>query len=373
MFQWLAQLKQAKTIAILCMVCIIQYVGNAIAQDTFLSNNNFLTGFDANYSLDMMENKKEWKIDGKNIELFKALRKVGGNSFRVRIWTNDTGQCGKIHACKIAKNAQDAGLYPYLVFFLSENWSDYVKQPAPSAWQNISFKEKEKKVFHYTSETAEYFKKAGVSTDLYAIGNEIDFGICGEYEEKWELRFNYEYMETRIWNKAAKVILAAEKGIKSINPDAKFVLHLTQWWNPEFCEHFLKTMINNGVQVDYLGLSFYPSSGMSKKNSFRDLSDSIAVAMKNTKRPVIICEYAYPSTSSFEGQFSSWNNVASGYPLSEMGQKEWINDFLSFCRKENNIKGSFYWSPEWYSEEMWKAFALFREDGESKKSLQSFK
>ena len=63
---------------------------------------------------------------------------------------------------------------------------------------------------------------------------------------------------------------------------------------------------------------------------------------------------------------------APGYPISKAGQAKSIADFLSFCRSEKNIQGELYWSPEWYPEEMWKAFALFREDGNALDGLRAF-
>ena len=65
-------------------------------------------------------------------------------------------------------------------------------------------------------------------------------------------------------------------------------------------------------------------------------------------------------------------NQVDGYPLSEAGQKRWIADFLSFCYKHRYIQGAFYWSPEWYTEEMWRAFALFRETGDAKEGFKAF-
>ena len=90
-----------------------------------------MTGVDANYSLDLAERGIRWKVAGRQVDLFQAFRQAGVDSFRVRVWTGAEGPSGKIYAGEVAKRAQAAGLKPYLVFFLSEDWSDYVKQPAP--------------------------------------------------------------------------------------------------------------------------------------------------------------------------------------------------------------------------------------------------
>jgi arabinogalactan endo-1,4-beta-galactosidase len=289
------------------------------------------------------------------------------------VWTHDGGPSGRDYACAVAKRAQEAQLKPYLVFFLSEDWSDYVKQPAPQAWAKLPFAEKLAKVTDYSRQTAQHFQQAGIETELYEIGNEIDFGICGEFEEKWENRFNYAHMNERIWNKAAQVIRAAEQGVRQVNPKAKFILHLTQWWNPEFCTAFVEAMRKGEAQVDLVGLSFFPSSGLGEKKSFADLGESVRAIFQKTGLPVVICESGYPSTPAFGGQFATWNKAVEGYPLSEAGQKKWLADLLAFCRRQEHIQGVFYWSPEWYTEEMWKAFALFRADGTAKEALDAFR
>jgi arabinogalactan endo-1,4-beta-galactosidase len=337
------------------------------------AERTFATGVDANFARDMAAKTTAWKVGGKEVDLFDALHAAGIDSFRVRVWTGKDGPSGRDYACAVAKRAQEAGLKPHLVFFLSENWADYVKQPAPAEWAKLPFAEKLAKVSSYSEETARHFKQAGVETDLYAIGNEIDFGICGEFEEKWERRFDMGYMNERIWSKAAQVIRAAEQGIQRVNPKARFILHLTQWWNPEFCTAFLEAMRRHEVQVDLLGLSFYPSSGLCEKKTFADLGASVGTIVAKNGPPVIICETAYPSLPSFGGQFATWNKAVDGYPLSEEGQRKWIADFFAFCRDQKDIHGAFYWSPEWYTEEMWKAFALFRADGAAKEGLDAFR
>jgi arabinogalactan endo-1,4-beta-galactosidase len=154
-----------------------------LAEDALTVAKGFMNGVDANYSLGLAERGIGWKVAGNKVDLFQALRQAGINSFRVRVWTGDDGPSGKIYAGVVAKRAQAAGVRPYLVFFLSESWSDYIKQPVPSAWQGLAFEDKLAKVSQYSANTARYFRELGVETDVFEIGNEIDFGICGEFEK----------------------------------------------------------------------------------------------------------------------------------------------------------------------------------------------
>ena len=61
------------------------------------------------------------------------------------------------------------------------------------------------------------------------------------------------------------------------------------------------------------------------------------------------------------------------YPLTPDGQSLWLSDFLKFCHNNPRIAGAFYWSPEWYGEGMWKAFALFDVEGNARSAWQAFR
>ena len=103
------------------------------------------------------------------------------------------------------------------------------------------------------------------------------------------------------------------------------------------------------------------------------LGTSHQISPAGSKLPVIVCEYAYPSEEKFPGQFADWNKPVAGYPLTPEGQAKWIADFLTACRGEMSISGTFYWSPEWHASDgdMWRAFALFDAEGKPKGALKS--
>ena len=342
-----------------------------VSHDSILGSR-FFTGVDANYYPEMSEKGKNWKTANSQ-NLFEIFRANGINSSRSRLWTCDTGPGSFDYVLKIAKECKNNNIAPYVVVFLSDNWADYVKQPVPEKWKEISFDDKITAVREYSKSIAAGFRKNGIAPLMYEIGNEIDFGICGEFEKEWHNRFNVEYMKKNIWIKAAKIIEASQKGILEEDSDAKFILHLTQWWNAEFCSEFYKFMLGNNVRIDFLGLSFFPTANMSEKNDSDYFESQIKQLSVAVQKPVIICEYAYPAKKNFGGQFSKWNQRVLGYELNEKGQAQWIRDFLRVCRGNKYIQGAYYWSPEWYDSEMWEAFSLFNKRGKPKKGLGSFK
>jgi arabinogalactan endo-1,4-beta-galactosidase len=131
-------------------------------------------------------------------------------------------------------------------------------------------------------------------------------------------------------------------------------------------------MMAQGVVVDYPGLSYFPTSAKTGENSNAALLKQVRKIREALGKPVLICEYGYPSVAGFPGQFAEWNHSVEGYPLDEEGQQRWLRDFVELVRGEKAIAGAWYWSPEWYDSEMWQAFSLFRANGSPKPALKSF-
>ncbi len=336
------------------------------------TERDFMLGVDANYSLDLETKGAHWKWNGHDEELFAGMQKQGVRWLRVRLWTGDDGVNGKEYATRVVERGVKAGLSPYLVIFLSEDWADLTKQPVPMKWASLDLAKREDAIRVYARDIVVHFRQHGLTSHIYEIGNEIDYGICGVYPGKHE-KTDPETLRQHVWPEAARLISACERGVKETDPDAKFILHIAHWWDAEFCVAFFQFMLEQQVELDYAGLSYFPSSnigGSLTLEQFRGVVDRLAEAIK---RPVVIPEFGYPSTSDFSGQFGAWRNEVPGYPLSLEGQARWLGDFLGFCRSEPAIAGAFYWSPEWYGEGMWKAFALFDVDGNVKPAWNAFK
>ena len=329
-------------------------------------------GFDANYVIDMEQNGQSWTTSRENADLYETLAEAGGNAARVRLWTNDGGMNGLEYATETARRAQQAGLKPYLVIFLSDNWSDMVKQPVPAVWSSLSQQEKLAAIESYAEKVARHFEEAGIEIDLYEIGNEIDFGICGVFEEEWPKRVSIEYMRSRIWVQMVPMIRAAQAGVRKVNPDARFTLHLAQWSNTAYSVAFWEHMIDQGVTVDVAGVSYFPTSADPGERSLEFFRQQLARLHQAIDRPLLVCEFAYPVSENFPGQFAAWNKPIDGYDLDIDGQKAWIADFLTEIRQLPFVTGAYYWSPEWYGSEIWDAFALFDKDGKARPGLSAF-
>ncbi|HEY3663366.1 MAG TPA: glycosyl hydrolase 53 family protein [Chthoniobacterales bacterium] len=352
-------------------ICLLFFILATARPSPAVERNDFMLGVDANYSLEMEVKGAHWKWDGHQTELFAGMEKEGARWFRVRLWTNDTGTNGKSYATEVVERATKAGLTPYLVIFLSPDWADLMKQPAPANWKDLPLPQRAEAVRKYARDTAQHFRQHGLTSHLYEVGNEIDYGICGVYPGK-HAKKNPEHLSKRIWPDAAKLILACEQGVKEADPEAKFLLHIAHWWDADFCTSFFQCMLAQKVQIDFAGLTYFPSSGIGNSLTFDQFGAVVNQLTSAIQRPVIIPETGYPSTADFRGQFARWRQEVPGYPLTPEGQKLWLTDFLKFCRSNPKIAGAFYWSPEWYGEGMWKAFALFDLEGNARTAWKAF-
>jgi arabinogalactan endo-1,4-beta-galactosidase len=335
------------------------------------SDERVFVGVDANYSLGMERNGQTWRWADQPEDLFRGLARHGVQGFRVRLWTGEDGPNGKAYATEVVRRALAAGLEPYLVIFLSEDWADLMKQPVPAIWKDLTLDERAEAVRVYSRDVVRHFRAGGLRSHLYEIGNEIDYGICGVYPGK-STKKTPESLSRACWPDAARLILAAQAGVREADPDAKFLLHIAHWWDVEFCQAFFRFMLDRGVTVDYAGLSYFPSANIGGSLEIEQFGAVAGQLHAAINRPIIVPETAYPSSANFTGQFSRWKKSAPGYPLTDDGQRRWVDDFLRYCARHPAIHSVYYWSPEWSGEGMWKAFALFDPAGLARPAWAAF-
>lgn len=328
-------------------------------------------GVDANYTLGLEREGRTWRWGDAAEDPFVGMARAGVRGFRVRLWTNDEGPHGLPAAAEVVRRATAAGLDPYVVLFLSDDWADLVKQPAPAAWAELDLAARAEAVKAYSRAAVTRLRRAGLRSHLYEIGNEIDYGICGVYPGK-SAKKSPDALRRRIWPQAAEIIRASQAGVLEADPEATFMLHVAHWWDEAFVIAFFASMREHGARIDYAGLSYFPSANIGGAVEMEDFSRVVAAVHAAVGRPIIVAETAYPSTRDFTGQFGRWKKAAPGYPLSPDGQRRWLADFLDRCGHDPAIAAVYYWSPEWYGEGMWKAFALFDLDGAAQPAWAAF-
>jgi arabinogalactan endo-1,4-beta-galactosidase len=360
-------------VAVILRSVLVVLISLGFSIEEFAQNDR-LIGIDSNYTLDTAARKKEWKDGAELVDPYELFAINGCGNARIRLWVGDHGMNQLTYAIETARRAKQAGLKPYLVVFLSDEWADFVKQPVPAVWKNLTQERKLAAIADYAETVVRQMAKNGVEIDTFEIGNEIDFGICGEFEEEWPRRVSLEFMQTQVWPRMVPILKAAQAGVLKAQPRARFILHLAQWNNVDYCIAFWKAMLAAEVQLDYPGLSYFPTSAKEPaQRTFTLLSSQVARIVEALHKPVLICETGDPATANFGGQFAEWNLPPEGYSLSDDGRARWIADLVTTVRHDPSFAGVFYWSPEWYDGGSWDAFALFDANGVARPGARSFK
>jgi arabinogalactan endo-1,4-beta-galactosidase len=334
------------------------------------SNTDFRTGVDANFIPQGEKTRHGFWVGDQRVDPVELLAANGADAFRVRLWVGEKGESKLAYATDLARRAQELGMHPYLVLFLSEDWTDVNKQPAPAAWADLPINERADAIRDYARETAQHFIDQGIDLDFYEVGNEIDYGICGIFADTTHPR-DVASLQAEIWPDEACLIQAAIDGVREADPDARFLLHIATSWDPAFAVEFFRTMTDSGVTYDYVGLSYYPSAfGKATADRF-----CVTLNRLNTEigKPIIIAETAYPAEPPTDGMFGDWRRPLPGYPMSPEGQAWWLKDLLAGMRTRDDVIGIYYFSPEfWFSGELWSPFALFDSDGKARPAIASF-
>lgn len=330
----------------------------------------FRTGVDANYVPQGETTDRGYWVDEQRVDALELFAANGVDAFRLRLWVKDQGESGLDYAIDLAQRVQKAGLRPYLVIFLSEEWADVNKQPAPKDWADRSIEERAQLIREYTRDVALQFIEAGIDLDFYEIGNEIDYGISGVFAGATQPRDAATLRET-IWPDEATLIQAAIAGVQEADPEAQFMLHIATTWDPEFTVAFFQTMIDLDITYDYVGLSIYPSAfGLAACERFCETLERLTVEVG---KPIVIAETAYPAHPPMGGPFGDWGRVLPGYSITPEGQAHWLADFLNGMRDRSDVVGVYVFSPDfWFSGEVWSAFALFDDQGRARPAVASF-
>ncbi len=334
------------------------------------SSEGFRIGVDANFILSGEQSRHGFWVDEKRVDPLELFAINGANAFRLRLWVGKDGESKLTYATELAQRAQQAGLQPYLVLFLTEDWADVNKQPAPVEWAELTINERVDAIRQYSQETAQHFLDQDISLDFYEIGNEIDYGICGVFADTTRPR-DVSSLRSDIWPDEARLIQSAIEGIREVDPEARILLHIASSWDPGLASAFFGAMIDFGVDYDYMGLSFYPTA-FGEAAAYR-LCDTLSMLRNEIGKPVIIAETAYPAEPPSGGMFGDWRRALPGYPLTAEGQAWYLSDMFKGMKERDDVLGVYVFSPDfWFSGELWGPFALFDKEGNARPGVASF-
>jgi arabinogalactan endo-1,4-beta-galactosidase len=285
----------------------------------------------------------------------------------------DSYWCSREYTYHVLKKGADAGMKLDLFFYLSDTASYASKQHAPAGWENYTLEQTAEALNKNTYDTTKYYLDKGLHIDLYEIGNEIEFGVCG-YSLDTSLSLpgvnvllDFDAVRSGIWEKEAVLLKAAIAGVKEADPDAEFALHVSTSEFPGLNKAFFQAMVDLGVDYDYGSLSYYPWTNYHPEiPTLADALERSINAIIKAGKEVIISEFSYPSSTMTSIPIKE----IAGYPFTLEGQSNWIRDFLRTMEDTPSVKMVIYFYPENYVDQ--KETALFSDDKNPKPALQEF-
>lgn len=284
------------------------------------------------------------------------LKEQGMNAMRVRLFVDPTkasdderswGAVQDLDYVKaLGKRIKAAGLAFMLDLHYSDTWADPSNQTKPDAWKTLTAEQLATQVYDYTAATLQSLIDAEATPDYIQVGNEVNLGML------------WNDGKTGPWGTGTEMtnlinfVKQACKACRDKCPDAGIVFHIAMNYDTDnnkihqYAKGWPKTLADNSVDYDIIGLSYYPDN----HGDLTSLDNLLTYLETNfSSKRIQIVETAYPHTSyPDDAKF----NYTSTYPATETGQKNYAIDLIKVLNKHSSVNGLYWWWPE--ANEYWR-------------------
>lgn len=351
--------------------------------------NDFIKGADISMLKQLEDNgAKFYDQNNKKDDPMNILKNHGVNWIRLRTWVDPTDEIGnslgggnnnKETTLILAKRAKELGLKVLLDFHYSDFWADPGKQNKPKAWENLSGKDLENALYHYTKDVLQSLKDIDATPDMVQIGNELNGGMLWPDGKTWGDGIIGGF------DGFANLLKAGIKATKEIDSNIKIMIHLAEGGDNKLYRWVFDELSARKVSFDIIGLSYYPYW----HGSFEELQHNLNDISKRYNKDVIVVEIAYGYTledsDGFHNIFGGTEELVGGYKASIKGQENVLRKLMNVLSDvpNNKGKGFFYWEPTWIGTKgagwksgegnAWDNQAMFDKNGKALASLNAFR
>lgn len=305
--------------------------------------DDFILGMDASSVL-VEENSgvKYHGFDGQEQDVFKTLSEAGINYIRLRVWNDPYDSDGNGYgggnndvptAIELGKRATKYGMKVCIDFHYSDFWADPKRQHAPKAWEGMELEEKSEALYEFTKDSLSQMLDAGVDVGMVQIGNEINYGMSGE---------------TKLEN-VITLLKSGSKAVREVSKeydnDMSIVVHYTRITDKADVLDLVSKLVDNDLDFDMIGMSYYPFWDGSMENMSRVLE----LIQERYGKKAFLAETSYAYTNEDgdgSGNSFSANDAVEGYEVSVDGQASILYDICKHVN-EAGAAGIFYWEGTW--------------------------
>jgi arabinogalactan endo-1,4-beta-galactosidase len=316
----------------------------------FYKWTEFVMGADLSFVNQVQDYGGVYKDSSIARDPYLIFKNHGANVVRVRLWHNPQWlaplNAGKLYSDiydveKTIKRAKAAGMAVNLDFHYSDTWADPANQVTPAAWAGLSLLGLKDSVYNYTLTVLNYLKANNCTPEMIQVGNENNQGMLWPLGKITNNNFTSFGSLLNSGIKAVRNFSAASP----IKP--QIILHVAQLQNATY---WTNGIIAAGVtDFDILGLSHY--SQWTTVNTIADIKNTISTLKSTFNKKIMIVETAYPFTADNADNYANINSanaVISGYPITPMGQYQYMVD-LTQAVISGGGSGIMYWEPAWIS------------------------
>lgn len=301
----------------------------------------------------------------------------GATYIRERLWVNPPIPYNDLpHLLTMAKRIQAAGLELLLDFHYSDTWADPSHQITPHNWQGQSLPALAHTVYSYTREVIERLAWQGTPASMVQIGNEISNGMLWP---QGKIFVNGK----QHWGEFITLLKAAIAGARDGSHHAMHIMvHIDLGGDNAGSRSFYDRLLEQGVDFDVIGLSYYPWWQGPLSALQANLND---LALRYNK-DIVIVETAYPWTlTSGDGTpniVGPQTVLLPSFPPTPNSQLAYIRELLSLLSQVPNQcgRGIVYWESAWIpgvgcqpgAGNAWDNMTLFDWDGWALPSITCF-
>lgn len=299
-------------------------------------------------------------LDGAPCDLVTLAARAGTDLVRLRLWVDPYDADGTPYlggtndlarALRLARRARDAGMTVQLDLHYSDFWADPAKQRTPKAWVGLGATVLAARVGEYTRSVLDAFDAAGIPLASVQVGNEITNGTCwpvaatARYDDQAR-RFGPS--DPAADDRLAGLLRAGAAAVRDAS-DAEVVLHLDQGGSDVVARQWLDRMLPRGVDLDVLGLSYYPFW----HGTLADLGANLDHLATTYGLDLLVVETAFARSATTPPGHGSMVRAAeiarTGREPGVDAQAAFLTDLddLVAATPDDHGRGVIYWEPAW--------------------------
>lgn len=282
------------------------------------THTTFLTGADISWVTEMEDaGLIFYSRENQAKDLFALLRDYEMQIIRLRVWVHPAEKYnGLADVLEKAQRAQEAGYKIMIDFHYSDFWADPGKQTKPALWADADLSALRDSVTAHTTHVLQTLASSGIHIQYVQTGNEINDGLL------WP-----DGRATNSFSNLVSLTNAGYAAAKSIYPNAKVIIHLSNGENLDLFTWFFENFFQTGGKCDIIGMSLYPDS-----NNWESMIEKFTFSMKNVlaiyHRPVFLVEFGMPHDAPTDCYYALKKLISLGNTM------------------KNQFLGLLYWEPE---------------------------